>query len=105
MFMKAVILISGIVVSIATLASSSALAQVQAVTIGAIPSLGGSIVGPTALNNAGQVVGYSTLPGDAQTHGFVCASGVTYDLGTLGGSYSQANAVNSHGQIVGDSVL
>jgi probable HAF family extracellular repeat protein len=68
--------------------------------------LGGSTSWATAVNNAGVVVGYSNLAGNAAYHAFAWSrwTGVV-DLGTLGGSRSYASAVNDSGVIVGYSFL
>lgn len=55
-------------------------------------------------NNAGQIVGLSTIPGDADFHTAVWSKGTLTDLGTFpGDSDSNANAINGRGQIVGAS--
>jgi probable HAF family extracellular repeat protein len=38
-----------------------------------------------AINNRGQIVGESDLPGDTATHAFLWQNGVMTDLGTLPG--------------------
>jgi probable HAF family extracellular repeat protein len=69
-------------------------------------SLGGSTSNgftgvATAVNNLGQVVGYSYLD-DVNRHAFLYTNGTLSDLGSLGG-YSGANAINDKGIIVGFS--
>ena len=57
-----------------------------------------------AINNRGQVVGASDLPGDNTAHGFLWQNGVMTDLGTLPGDFiSFAFGTNDHGQVVGQS--
>uniref|UniRef100_UPI001CFEFC56 hypothetical protein n=1 Tax=Microseira wollei TaxID=467598 RepID=UPI001CFEFC56 len=59
----------------------------------------------TAINNYGQVIGYSVIA-DGQTRAFFWekSSGMI-NLGTLGGDYSSANAINDYGQVIGSSVI
>ena len=58
-----------------------------------------------AINNLGQVVGLSNLPGDITTHAFLWQKGVMTDLGTLPGDFASfAYGINDKGQIVGQSI-
>ncbi len=70
-------------------------------------TLGGSYATAWAISRAGQVVGFSALPGDNAnyTHATLWNGLTAIDLGTLGGTFSSANGINSAGQIVGHSVL
>ncbi|HZT44347.1 MAG TPA: Ig-like domain repeat protein [Chthonomonadaceae bacterium] len=52
------------------------------------------------INNAGQIVGYST-GSDNLLHAFLYSSGSMQDLGTIGSDYAIAVAINNAGQIVG----
>jgi probable HAF family extracellular repeat protein len=65
-------------------------------------TLGGAMSWVTALNDHGQIVGFSTTAAGA-THAFTWQNGAMTDLGTLGGSTSRAIAVNERGQVVGNS--
>src|ERR1700736_5767490 len=57
-------------------------------------TLGGSNSIATAVNDRGQVVGYSRTAGDAESHAFSwTATEGMVDLGTIGGSLSSATAV------------
>jgi probable HAF family extracellular repeat protein len=65
-------------------------------------SLGGTCGQAWAMNNRGQVVGFSDLPGDAGDHAFLWDhTGGMQDLGTLGGDTGGAAAINDEGDIVG----
>src|SRR5215469_18920794 len=56
------------------------------------------------INNQGQVVGLSGLPGDTTVHAFLWQKGIMTDLGTLPGDVaSEGDAINSKGQVVGGS--
>jgi probable HAF family extracellular repeat protein len=70
-----------------------------------IGTLGGSQAYAFDLNNAGQVVGSSALPGDPPfSHAYLWsrATGMI-DLGTLSGNRSGAVAINNRGQVAGSS--
>jgi len=64
-------------------------------------TLGGDLSEAYGINNAGQVVGWSTRA-DGAGHGFLYSGGAMTDLGTLiGGSASYATGINDMGQVVG----
>ena len=63
-----------------------------------------------AVNDAGQVAGYSFLAGNTTIHAFRYdptpgGGGIMRDLGTLGGDNSYGNAINDAGQVAGDSFI
>jgi len=67
-------------------------------------SLGGTRKTGVDINNQGQVVGDSLLPGDNAYHAFLWQRGVMTDLGTLPGDISSTGeGINSKGQVVGGS--
>jgi probable HAF family extracellular repeat protein len=56
----------------------------------------------TAINNQGQVVGWSSMNAtDSVEHAFLYSNGVMNDLGTFGGNISQAKGLNNNGEVVG----
>ena len=63
-------------------------------------SLGGRDSLATAINDAGQVVGWAGTE-NYGSHAFLWQSGSMQDLGTLGGTYSVAFDINAAGQVVG----
>ena len=70
--------------------------------------LGGTCTLASALNNQGQVAGWSNLAGDQAYHGFrwdPATQPHLRDLGTLGGSLSIAEAMNEAGDAVGAAQL
>jgi len=66
-----------------------------------LDTLGGSCTFTYALNNRGQVVGQSTLPGDQEIHPFIWEQNTMTDLGTLGGTHGWAQWINDSGAVVG----
>ncbi len=66
-------------------------------------TLGGSNSGALAINNGGQVVGYSFTAGNVMSHATLWNGTAATDLGTLGGSDSRAFDINDSGQVVGES--
>lgn len=66
-------------------------------------TLGGSFSTALAINNRGQIVGFSeTAEGDV--HAFLWEHGVVTDLGAIAGwQYSSANMINNRGKIIGEA--
>ena len=78
------------------------------IDLGTLP--GGNESLAYGINNAGQVVGDSTVTpvGVVTTHGFLCTvdkdgKATMTDIGTLGGRHSRARSINNLGQIAGTS--
>ncbi len=65
-------------------------------------TLGGTSTFGTAINNQGQVVGYSSTS-SGSSHAFLYSDGQMQDLATLGGLSSAANSINNLGQVVGSA--
>ena len=70
-----------------------------------IGTLGGSFGDANWLNNRGQVVGDSNLPGDLISHAFLWQGGKLEDLGTLGGDIASPGFISDTGDIVGKADL
>jgi probable HAF family extracellular repeat protein len=64
-------------------------------------TLGGTYSIGYAINDAGQVAGFSYTNGDTATRAFLYSHGMMDDLGTLGGASSSASDLNSQGDVTG----
>jgi probable HAF family extracellular repeat protein len=73
-------------------------------TMSDLGTLGGEYSSAHGINDADQIVGYSSLA-DGSFHAFLVSGGQMVDLGTLGGTYSKAYAINETLQIVGQGYL
>ena len=65
-------------------------------------TLGGQDSSAMAINNRGQIIGFSTNAA-GQLRAFLWQNGVMVDIGTLGGNTSVPHAINKRGQIIGSS--
>ena len=78
---------------------------------GALRDIGGFPPGgwaaATAINNSGQVTGWSTVQGDEAIPGyaFLYNGGALQNLGALGGQYSAGFGINNRGQLTGRAQL
>jgi probable HAF family extracellular repeat protein len=69
-------------------------------------TFGGLQTTPDGLNNSGQVVGWSTMPGEAAFHAFLYSDGTLFDLNnlvntnSLGTYFTEAKGINDSGQII-----
>jgi probable HAF family extracellular repeat protein len=68
-----------------------------------IGTLGGTFSQSNYLNNRGQLVGISTLAGDAVTHPYLWDHGKLTDLGTFGGTFGEATWISNAGEVVGQA--
>jgi probable HAF family extracellular repeat protein len=78
----------------------SANATLPTYTFTDLGTLGGISSWANAINNSGQIVGYSWTA-DRTVHATMWNGAVATDLGALGGDFSVANDVNDAGQVVG----
>ena len=68
-------------------------------------TLGGDSSYALGINDSGEVVGYSDLPGNATRHAFTwTASGGMVDLGSLVSSWSQGEKINASGEVSGEAI-
>jgi len=70
-----------------------------------VGNLGGTFAYADWMNERGQIVGLSTLAGDAISHPFFWDRGRLTDIGTFGGSYGEAHQVNNAGAVIGLAAL
>ncbi len=94
--------LAALILSVGLMAAGPAAAQgYQAVEL---ETLGGSASHAQAINNAGDVAGYSFLPGDTTIHAARWDDAQVTDLGAPGGTYSLALGINAAGRVAGFSL-
>lgn len=70
--------------------------------LGTLP--GDSLSTALAINNNGQIVGFSQVLGNSTiSHGFLYSGGVMQNIGSIGGTYNVATGINDSGLVVGYS--
>src|SRR5262249_14215845 len=100
----ACLIIIGALVSVQQRAAAQA-ANPQIYEVIPLKTLGTFAVG-AAINDAGQIVGYSGTPnGIAHAALWSSATATPTDLGTMGGTDSRAAAITSSGAIVGTATI
>ena len=96
----ALVLVGACVTALTGAANGTSASRASGWAIRDLGTLGGNSSAATAINNRGQIVGWSTTRSGAK-HAFLWQRGTMRDLGTLGGAESAALALNERGQIVG----
>lgn len=81
------------------LIGTSSTARAQMYEIVPLGNLGGNSAEARAINESGQVVGYSST--GSAIRGFVWEAGTMTEIGTLGGNDSKALDINDNGEVAG----
>jgi probable HAF family extracellular repeat protein len=96
--------IVSLVFSLLGFSASFSLAAVpyQAIELGTLGSTDNWSTETRAINDAGQVVGWSKTA-DGKTHAFLWENGIMTDIGTFQGQDTYAYGINEKGQVIGRS--
>lgn len=98
------VLVAMLAAMVATLLPLTALSAPPRYIAERLGTLGGNSSRSTSINDRGDVVGSSSLAGDAAFRGFVHANGTLIDIGVAGNdACSAANDINDDKQVVGFS--
>jgi len=90
--------------SLATAAGAELYSVTDLGTAGGVhPLVGQYNTVATAINNQGQIAGWSYIAGNTYSRAFVYSGGVMTQLGAADGTYSKGWGINSLGQIVGET--
>jgi probable HAF family extracellular repeat protein len=85
---------------LAVVANAAPTSHTRSYSITDLGTLGGPASSATAINNRGQVVGFSDLSGGSLSHAFLYSRGMMIDL-LPGSENSNASDINNRGDVVG----
>ena len=93
--------IIGAIAALSGLVGAASAAAPPVYSLTDLGTFGGTITVGRAMNERGQVTGYSYTAGNAAYHAFLYSNGALTDLGTFGGTFSAGLAINERGQVTG----
>jgi probable HAF family extracellular repeat protein len=103
MSITAMTLFAALAIPLWLVAQEQARKELPSYIVTDLGTLGGTFGAANAVNNRGSVVGFATLPGDAEGHAFLWSKGIKSNLGTLGGPNSSAAFLNERGEVTGSA--